>query len=523
MNKKNGIVRFFVVAFLISSISGCDTVSKKNEEAINKLQGELQQSIELNNQLARRQQQNKLVTLPSAVDKALVSKTVTPKPTSNQQRFNIAVNNQDIRDFFTGLAQSSHTSFVVTPSAQANITLNMKNVTLTDIFSALMSAYKIQVEKTSYGYLVAPQQIESKTFIINYLASMRNSNSSITGQEGGGGLNHKSSDQKNFWSLVTSNIRSILGCSASSQNCKDKSIEVNPLTNTLIVSAYPADIEKVSRYVANLNDNLETQVIIEAKALSVKLDNEHQTGIDWNVLQNLNIPATVTYKNNITPPPGNTFTAATNSGSINAIIGLLSKQGTVVDISSPRITTLNNQPAMIKVGTTSYLATGSSNSTRPLTQGAATTEQVSSIQLQPFFSGVSLLVTPHVGDNGRITMHLHPVISKTIKKTLDASSGSDQTNVSLPTPETTLSESDNVVQASNGQVVVVGGMMIYTNQNDKKSLPGMENSPIQPLTGSAANTLKKEELVILLKAKVVKHRTWLKDLKKTAKSIVSEQ
>ena len=526
--KQRHHVTWLSIVLLLSTImGGCTSLPKSNKSALAKLQNELKASIALNNRLARRQAMQKRVQIPSSVDKALIKGNNTATPITNSKRYNIAVNQQSVQDFFSGLAQSSNTSFVVDPLVSANITLNLKNATLNEIFSALMSIYNFEIRKTNYGYLVAPPKIETQTFIVNYLSSNRSGGATIksinTGSgAGGGSVGHNNTSQADFWKTITSNINSIIGCRIqSTPECKKKSIEINPLTNTVIVNAYPKDLIKVGNFINHLNHNLGKQVIIEAKALAIKLDNHDQQGIDWSILNKHADGSTTEASNDVsTLTTNNTFTFTTKDKSIKAIVKLLRSQGTLVDMSSPRITTLNNQPAMIKVGYTSYLAIGSTSTTAATTSG--TTEQSSSINLQPFFSGVSLLVTPHIGTNGAITLHIHPVVSKTTSEILQATSGDSSTNIRLPTPKTTVSESDNLVQTQSGQVVVVGGMMLYSNDYKTSSLPGLVHTPFKSLAGSESNKREKYELVILLKAEIVRSKTWINDLNKTARNIVQD-
>ncbi len=91
-----------------------------------------------------------------------------------------------------------------------------------------------------------------------------------------------------------------------------------------------------------------------------------------------------------------------------AFIELLETQGDVQVLSSPRIATINNQKAVIKVGSDEFFVTDISSTT---VTGTATTTSPD-ITLTPFFSGIALDVTPQIDAGGRVTLHVHPTISQ---------------------------------------------------------------------------------------------------------------
>ena len=122
-------------------------------------------------------------------------------------------------------------------------------------------------------------------------------------------------------------------------------------------------------------------------------------------------------------------------------------------LSSPRIATMNNQKAVIKVGTDEFFVTDISSTT---VTGAATTTSPS-IELTPFFSGVALDVTPQISEQGEITLHVHPSVSRVEDQIKSIEFGTDDTTLTVPLARSTVREADSIVRARNGQVVVIGG------------------------------------------------------------------
>ena len=183
------------------------------------------------------------------------------------------------------------------------------------------------------------------------------------------------------------------------------------------------------------------------------------------------------------------------------MLSFLESQGAVQVLSSPRIATLNNQKAVIKVGTDEFFVTNVSTTST----STGTTSTVSpTITTQPFFSGIALDVTPQISDDDQITLHVHPSVSLVTDKTKTLSLGSLGT-FTLPLASSTINESDTIVRVRDGTIAAIGGLMRQQQSNSDSGLPGASNSPIlSGIFGSRSRQLAKSELVILLKVTLIK-------------------
>ena len=205
------------------------------------------------------------------------------------------------------------------------------------------------------------------------------------------------------------------------------------------------------------------------------------------------------------------FSLAFTGTNFTAILDMLEGQGKVNVLSSPRISTLNNQKAVLKVGNDEFYVTNIS-----VTQTTGTTTNTPSVTLQPFFSGISLDVTPQIDEDDNVILHVHPAISTVTEKnkTINAGFG---TPLQLPLASSTISETDSVIRARDGQIVVIGGLMSYSTNNERNSIPGMGDIPVvSTLFGSRRDVQTKRELVILLKPTVVNSDLdWSRDIAST--------
>ncbi|MGI9214222.1 MAG: type II secretion system protein GspD, partial [Gammaproteobacteria bacterium] len=317
--------------------------------------------------------------------------------------------------------------------------------------------------------------------------------------------------KKNFNSLLK--IGNNKNSSNNSMDAQSKRVAVSPTTGMIIVTAYPNELEKVAQFLEDAENSLNRQVMLEAKVLEIDLKDGYRTGINWSLLNehmkisqiiggsasgseedlssdtkvnsygtnaskniNLNVgnqhlaPDINTTLNSF----GGLFTLGLNYRKLATFVELLSAQGNVQVLSSPRITTSNNQKALIKVGNDSYYITGFTPSTTTTNTGGTTTNQPS-VSLSPLFSGIALDVTPQIGDD-EITLHIHPTISSitTSPTNIPGNTGENAVNLAV----NSIRESDSIVRAKNGQLIIIGGLMQDKTAEIVTGIPILKDLPI---------------------------------------------
>jgi MSHA biogenesis protein MshL len=363
--------------------------------------------------------------------------------------------------------------------------------------------------------------------------SSRSSDSSIGRSRDSSRISTASSSD--FWMELKAALETIVGS-------KDgNSIVISPQSGVVVVRAMPDDLRSVEQYLKAAQISVDRQVILEAKILEVQLNDSTQTGINWasfasfrsghtnRVATGFVAPGTTlaplpfaggqppvqvtTGPSSITASTGFALGAAgTAAGSLfglafqtanfSALITFLESQGTVHVLSSPRIATLNNQKAVLKIGTDEFFVTGVSTTTTTATTGSGTVSP--NVTLQPFFSGVVLDVTPQIDDQGNIILHVHPQVSQvsTVTKLIDLGTGG---SLSLPLASSTTSETDSVVRGRDGRIVAIGGLMRQSATGDRSQVPGIGDVPgIGALFRNTSQVTQKRELVILIKSTIVK-------------------
>lgn len=316
------------------------------------------------------------------------------------------------------------------------------------------------------------------------------------------------------------------------QGCEgERSVVANPQSGVLVVRAMPAELRDVKTFLDASQNSVERQVVLEAKILEVELSDGYQAGINW-AQQIDNNGRKLLIGNTSSSPPDNPggfavgpdgqaistalgslvtdsailsgtgmFGIALASNHFTGVIEFLQTQGNVNVLSSPRIATLNNQKAVLKVGTDEFFVT---NVTTTTTTGTSTTT-TPTVSLQPFFSGIALDVTPQIDDNDHVILHVHPSVSNVTTVTKSVDLGEDVGELILPLPSSDVSETDSVVRARAGQIVALGGLMTHQMEEQRQDIPVLADIPyfgsLFRQTRQAAN---KKELVVLLKPTLIR-------------------
>ncbi|MBS0613864.1 MAG: pilus (MSHA type) biogenesis protein MshL, partial [Proteobacteria bacterium] len=303
-----------------------------------------------------------------------------------------------------------------------------------------------------------------------------------------------------------------------------RAVVINAQSGMVAVRATSRELRDVQQYLQQMQSIVTRQVILETKILEVELSDGFQAGINWSLLGHdgkslfngaqtgpqsgfgstdlFSQPSqSVTLGNLgnvVTNTLGGAFSLALKTADFSAFIELLGTQGKTRVLSSPRVSALNNQKAVIKAGSDEYFVTGVSSNTVVGTASATNRD----VSLAPFFSGIALDVTPQIADDGEVIMHIHPTVSDVTEKIkqLTVAGVTD----SLPLAYSQVRESDSVVKAASGQLIVIGGLMRTTRSYQDYRTPLLGDIPgLGNLFKSQRRSEVRTELVILMRPLVV--------------------
>jgi MSHA biogenesis protein MshL len=337
------------------------------------------------------------------------------------------------------------------------------------------------------------------------------------------------------------------GSSNSSAAVMLRSIAVSPQSGMVVVRAFPDELRQIEQVLRTSERNVQRQVILEAKIIEVELSDGFQSGINWagiaafnsgdstlqfgqtgggsifnsgrseiegnaGLLDPDNLLAPIT---SATSAFGGVNTFVLNTQDFNAFIELLKTQGDVQVLSSPRVSTLNNQKAVIKVGNDEYFITDLESTNTSTAAGTTVTPDVT---LTPFFSGIALDVTPQVSEN-EVVLHIHPMVTEVITQNKQFTLN-NSTQI-IPLAFSSVRETDTIVRARDGQVIVIGGLMSDRSERNNAGLPGLSNIPgVGELFKHRNNKSRKTELVILLRPILAKtDSVWQREIEASRKRI----
>ena len=330
----------------------------------------------------------------------------------------------------------------------------------------------------------------------------------------GNGTSISTRSETNFWESLEEGIRGMIGADGAGQ----RNIMISPQAGLVSVRAYPDELKVIRSFLSQTEESLNRQVVIEARILEVELSDEYQQGINWTQIVGSVGSTDITFSNTagtlgnaISAAVGGVTSLAFLNEDFGGVVDLLATQGSVQVLSSPRVTAINNQKAVIKVGDDEYFVTDISSQN---TITAAATSVVPDIELTPFFSGIALDVTPQIDEHGTILLHIHPSVIETEEQTKIVTLNEEE--IILPLAQSTIRESDTIVRAHSGEVVVIGGLMqTITSMVESKTpllgdIPGLGN-----LFKNKREREVKKELIILLKPTVVDKNTWKQQLEQS--------
>jgi MSHA biogenesis protein MshL len=476
-----------------------------------------------------------------------------------EQRFDLAVNNAPARQVFLNLVEGTPYSMVVHPDIAGTVSLQLKNVTVAEAMEAIRQVYGYEYRRQDARFYVLGRGMQMRIFPVNYLNLARKSKSETrvstgeltqtvqpgtggTGSAGGYGgsgtttttipsVRVETDSQADFWKDLKETLTALIGTKDGRQ------VMVNPQGGMVVVRAMPDELRMVEEYLGITHTTLNRQVILEAKIVNVQLKDGFQTGINWAYLGskatigqigggsvfsgsgvsdiagntgNLGVPGEIGVGGSATLPVtgipttltsafGGVGTLVYTGSNFAAFIELLKSQGEVQVLSSPRVAAINNQKAVIKVGGDEFFITGVTTSYQ---QVGTVVQATPEVQLTPFFSGIALDVTPQIDEKNNVILHIHPSVSEVTQKNKSFIVASQP--YALPLAASSIQESDNVVRAQSGQIIVIGGLMREATTEDNASIPLLGDIPlVGELFKHKRVTRIKSELVILLKPTIV--------------------
>ena len=495
-----------------------------------------------------------------------------------EPRFDLSVVNAPATQVFMALVSGTRYSMLLPPDVAGSLTVNLKDVTVMEALDTIRELYGYEYRVQGKRIFIEPNTMKTRVFPINYLASRRQGSSDLrvagssiapTGAAGSAAASTpttaapaagaaagagRSSDtsrvsmttDSDFWGDLNRALTTIVG------NTEGRSVVVNPSSGVILVRALPTELGNVEKYLKATQLIAERQVMLEAKIIDVTLSDDFQAGVNWGAFKSgpnsrsgigvvqpgatigvgstaQSIGTATTPTLSVTPGQAGSIAAsvlgrgflglAFQTSNFAALLNFLETQGSVSVLSSPRIATLNNQKAVLKVGTDEFFVTDLSVSAGTTTVAGTTGPATITPQFRSMFSGISLDVTPQIDEEGNIILHVHPAVTTISESQKSIDLGGATGVISVPLAVSRINETDSIVRVQDGNIVAIGGLMRQAQSSDRSQLPGATGFAANAL-GQRASSLSKRELVILIKPTVIENdRAWTQDIRDVGEGV----
>lgn len=436
--------------------------------------------------------------------------------------FSFRADNVPIKEALAMFARANNLTIVPDLDVEGQVTVEFRDLPLDLAMGALLEANGYYFAQD--GRLIRVRNLETRLFQIDYIRMTRSSQGSnavqissgggsassgasgtATGSAGSSGSGTEGSEMTmtnastiNFWGELAEQLKSLVSSKGS--------FTINSLSGTVSVKDGHRNVESIAQYLAAVMANVGRQIDLEVEIYEVALNNSNQLGINWqNVANNLTVttlPGQISAMGTgglivqnpvFGSPPGDPGVRATyQRNGLSAVLDALKQQGTLKVVSKPRLRTLNNQPAVVRVGQDLPIFI------RQVTQSPGSPPVITTNEtVQTITVGTVLSITPQVSADGLITLDITPAVSRLVSTQTSPSGGTSA-------PVIDIRQASSLVRVRDGATVVMGGLIQDSSSSTHRKIPLLGDLPLigRAFTGEYS-TSERTDLVIFLTPRVI--------------------
>ena len=451
-----------------------------------------------------------------------------------ERLYSFSLRDADIREVLMALSKQTSFNVVVNPDIQGRVTVDLKNVSMVEALDTLTDLLDLQYRVRQNIIRVSKPVLETRIFSLQYVNIKRSGSSSTSaaiGPSGGsatgitpgavgvvpgavgavpgtvstgggasssGGTSVATSSATDLWTDIEAGLTKVL-------SPKGKMV-VDKQSGNILVTDLPKVLDQIASFLESVEGSVQRQVLIEARIIEVSLTGEYRFGLDWGAIAKAGalrgasrvIPTRILGQQLASPAAADGFQIGVSSTDFTALLDVVSRQGELNVISSPKLATLNNQTAVIRAGTDEVFF---ETRVQELTTGGGAlgpreVTRTTTVTPRSITIGVVLGITPQIGPDGNVVLHIRPTVTE--------KRGETRSPVGDIFPILDVREADMVVRATEGQVVVIGGLMQERRSDSEGKVPILGDLPgIGRLFRSTTQEVRKTELVVLLSPTVM--------------------
>ncbi|ATC65501.1 hypothetical protein CMV30_16970 [Nibricoccus aquaticus] len=419
-------------------------------------------------------------------------------------------------------ARANNLNIVPDLDIEGDVTVEFKDLPLDLAMRSLLEAngYYFVQDKG----LLRVRNRETRIFQIDYIQATRSGQgsnavqissgggSSGGGSSGGGGgssgggsegstMTVTNTSTINFWGDLNDQLKSMVSAGGS--------YTVNSLAGTILVRDSHRNIEMIADYLHAVTNSVVRQIDLEVEIYEVALSDSFQLGINWQQISNrvdssfntipgqlgLGSGGGLIIQNPVygTAPGAPGIQIRHQRGEFSAVLDALKQQGELKIVSKPRLRTLNNQPAVVRVGQDIPIFTRQVTQSPGSPPVITTTETVTNITV-----GTVLSITPQVAADGRITLDITPAVSRLVRMDFSASNDTSA-------PVIDIRQASSIVRVRDGSTIVMGGLVQDSASVTKRKIPLFGDIPLlgKAFTGKYENK-ERTELIFFLTPRIVR-------------------
>ncbi len=449
-----------------------------------------------------------------------------PQPEIIESTHTVVVSDVPVKELLFAIAREADLNVDIDQNINETITLNAIDQPLSSILTRISELASLRYSINDQVLSIKKDVPYLKNYVIDYLNMTRSSKSTTSvstqisatgqgaGQESSGDENNNSktevnnSSDNNFWDTLANNIAAIIGDTITDEK-GSPNIIINKESGIAAVRATERQHAEVQKFIDEVQNSTQRQVLIEATIAEVKLSDRYQAGIDWSLLQEqagsgVDITQSVTDTNLISNPAISLILTDTNVGSniLQATLRSLETFGDVSVMSSPKVMAMNNQTALLKVVDNLVYFTVEVTVDNGETGQAPITTYETSVNTVPV--GFVMSVTPYINQYGSVTLNVRPTISRVIDQRQDPNPDLARFNVVSEIPVIQVREVESVLKINNGDIAVIGGLMQDEISKNSSGIPILSKVPmLGSLFRYDNDQSDKTELVIFIKPVVI--------------------
>ncbi len=428
----------------------------------------------------------------------------------------------EVRDILRNVTKNAGLGLQLAPDVSGMVNVHLEDVPVAQALDALLSPAELGYEVVDGVLVVYKQGMVTRWVTFDYPVTQRvgrgelevsassggeSSSGGGSGGEQGSNKSHVTSTASmSIWPEVMEALKVVVfkdlnevdmasggeeNLAISLRDAEGRTLVANPMASMVMVTAEWSRVNQVEQLLHRLEESLQRQVAIEVRIMEVYLDAETQTGINWDVLGlNSDIDGAGLHTFDSGDHIANEFFQFTlNSKHLSSVMEAISTSGDIKTVSTPKVTTLNNQKAVIRIVTENVFY--QSTVEPAVVANGVATEPVINYTPKTYPVGVVLDVTPQVGQDRVITLNVHPTISDIVGT---AESPNEDT-----APILSIRELDTVGKVRDGETLVIAGLMSERNKKTRSGLPYLKDLPLLGyLFGKTSDQRVNIELVMLL-------------------------